>query len=96
MLSQQEAVFNRHRDPNQSTEFSFTRFLVPYLVDYQGWAIFMDNDMVCLDDIAKLWALRDDRYAVMCVQHDHQPKETTKFLNQPQTTYEKKKMLLVT
>jgi lipopolysaccharide biosynthesis glycosyltransferase len=50
----------------------------------------MDCDMLVLDDIANLWKLRDDRYAVMAVKHDHVPKETTKFLGEPQSKYEKK------
>jgi hypothetical protein len=50
----------------------------------------MDCDMLVLDDIAKLWAQRDDRFAVQVVKHDHRPAETTKFLGQPQTKYEKK------
>lgn len=83
-------VFNRERHSLQSTDFAFSRFLVPYLCDYDGWAIFMDCDMLMFDDIANLWNLRDEDYAVMCVQHDHKPKESTKFLDQPQTTYEKK------
>jgi hypothetical protein len=90
MLSQLQAVFRRPRDPKQSTDFSFTRFLVPYLCDYQGWAIFADCDILVQADIATLWALRDDRYAVQVVQHDHRPKETQKFLGQMQTAYPKK------
>lgn len=90
MLSQLGGLFNRERNPLQSTEFSFTRFLTPHLCDYEGWSIFMDNDMIVLDDIAKLWALRDERYAVQVVKHHHTPKEDTKFLDQPQTKYEKK------
>lgn len=90
MLSQLREVFHRERNPLQSTDFSFTRFLVPYLCGYEGWAIFADCDILCLDDIAKLWALRDDRYAVMCVHHDHRPVEDTKFLGEKQTQYEKK------
>lgn len=89
-LAQLAKVFHRERNPLQSTEFSFSRFMVPYLCDYQGFAIFMDNDMLVLDDIAKLWALRDERYAVQCVKHIHVPKEQTKFLGEKQTRYEKK------
>lgn len=74
----------------QSTEFSFSRFLTPFLCNFEGWAIFFDNDMIMLDDIAKLWALRDERYAVQVVKHQHQPKEGTKFLGEVQTKYEKK------
>ncbi len=90
MLSQLGALMWRERHPLQSTEFSFSRFLVPYLCGYEGWAMFMDCDMLMLDDVARLWELRDDRYAVMCVHHNHVPEEETKFLGQPQTRFEKK------
>lgn len=90
MLSQLEGVFDRERNPLQSTEFAFTRFLTPYLCDYEGWAIFMDCDMLMLDDIAKLWALRDDTHAVKVAKHDYVPKTDKKFLGQTQTKYEKK------
>ncbi|MDX3929353.1 MAG: glycosyltransferase [Shinella sp.] len=83
-------VFTRERNPLQSTEFSFSRFLAPYLSGYKGWSIFMDCDMLARTDIAELWALRDDRYAAMCIKHDYQPKVETKFLGQTQTKYEKK------
>lgn len=54
-----------------STEFSHTRFLVPALSFYHGWSLFMDADMIFTDDIKKLFDLRDDKYAVMCVPHTH-------------------------
>lgn len=90
MLSQLSHVFTRERHPLQSTDFSFSRFLVPYLSDYTGWSVFCDCDMLMLDDIASLWSLRDDRYAVQVVKHDHKPSYTVKFLDQPQRPYEKK------
>lgn len=90
VLSNLEGLFTRERNPLQSTEFSFSRFLVPYLSDYQGWSLFADCDMLMRADIAELWDLCDDRYAVMCVKHDYQPKVETKFLGQVQTKYEKK------
>jgi lipopolysaccharide biosynthesis glycosyltransferase len=80
----------RERNPLQSTDFSFSRFLTPYLSNYQGWSLFMDCDILALDDVAKLWDLRDDRWSVMCVKHDHRPTEETKFLGTVQTKYEKK------
>jgi hypothetical protein len=83
-------LYRRERDPKQATAFSFTRFLVPYLMGYQGWCIFLDCDMLCRGDIAALWAQRDDRFAVMCVQHQHTPRESVKFLGEPQTPYPKK------
>lgn len=89
-LDNLRALMWRERNVLQSTEFSFSRFLAPHLSSYEGWSLFMDCDMLVLDDIANLWALRDDRYAVMCVKHDHRPSETVKFLGQPQTPYAKK------
>ena len=85
-----KSCFWRERDPLQSTDFSFTRFLTPYLSGYEGWSLFMDCDMLVRADIAELWDLRDDRYAVMCVKHDHRPREEVKFLGAPQTPYGKK------
>lgn len=90
VLDNLQGIFTRERNPLQSTEFSFSRFLVPYLSDYQGWSIFMDCDMLARADIAELWSLRDDRFAAMCVKHDYIPKVETKFLGQTQTKYEKK------
>jgi hypothetical protein len=90
MLSQLGDVYRRPRNPLQSTEFSFSRFLTPYLCGYEGWAVFMDCDMLMLEDVAKLWALRDERHAVQVVKHVHVPKEEVKFLGAVQTKYEKK------
>ncbi len=89
-LSQLKAVFDRSHNSLQSTEFSFSRFLTPYLAGYEDWALFMDCDMLMLEDIAQLWKLRDERYAVQVVKHFHVPKEDVKFLGNTQTKYEKK------
>jgi len=89
-LNQLGGLMWRERNPLQSTDFSFSRFLTPYLAGYKGWALFMDNDMLVMSDIAKLFALRDERYAVQVVKHDYTPSSKSKFLNQPQTAYEKK------
>ncbi|HYE36632.1 glycosyltransferase [Methylocaldum sp.] len=90
MLSQLKGIYKRERHPLQSTDFSFSRFLTPYLSNYSGWSLFLDCDMLVLHDIAKLWAMRDSRYAVMVVKHTHIPREEIKFLDAPQTKYEKK------
>jgi len=82
--------YYRERHPLQSTEFSFTRFLVPYLNKYEGWAIYMDCDMLCMRNIQDLWNLRCSDYSVMVVPHNHVPEEQTKFLNQHQTKYYRK------
>ena len=59
-------------------------------MNFTGWAIFMDCDMLCQDDIAELWNQRDEIYSVMCVKHNHEPKNKTKFLGEPQSSYPKK------
>ena len=90
VLDQLGGLMWRERSSMQSTDFSFSRFLTPYLCDYEGWAIFMDCDMLMLDDVVRLWDLKDDKYSVMCVKHNHVPKEEKKFLGSIQTRYEKK------
>lgn len=86
-LKNLENIFGRERNALQATDFSFSRFLVPYLCGFEGWAIFADCDQLMLADIADAWALRNDQYAVQVVKHDHVPTEKTKFLGQVQTTY---------
>jgi hypothetical protein len=81
----------RERDPNQSTEFAYSRFLVPYKRGFRGWSIFLDCDMLCRWDFAELLDLaQKNDQAVSVVQHAYTPKHTKKFLDQPQTVYEKK------
>jgi len=82
--------FVRERNNLSSTEFSFSRFIIPHLMNYQGWALFMDCDMLMFEDIAELWRLRDDRFAVQVCKHDYTPKNEKKFLGQTQTAYPKK------
>jgi hypothetical protein len=50
----------------------------------------MDCDMLMIGDIAGLWSMRDPRYAVQVVKHDHRPVESRKFLGAEQTAYDKK------
>ncbi|KAK8945487.1 hypothetical protein KSP40_PGU008113 [Platanthera guangdongensis] len=71
-------LYWRDRGPTESTDFSFTRFLTPYLAGFQGWAMFVDCDFLYTADIADLVTLLDDSYAVMCVHHDYAPTEATK------------------
>ena len=66
--------------------FIYSRFLVPYLQDFRGWAIFADGDMTCLADIADLWAYRERSFfnkAVCVVKHDYQTKNPRKYIGTP-------------
>ena len=51
------------------TEFTYSRFLVPYLMGYKGWGLFLDADMLCLDDISRLFDLADPQYDLMVVKN---------------------------
>ena len=82
--------FVRERNALSSTEFSFSRFMIPHLMNYQGWALFMDCDMLMFEDVSKLWRMRDDSKAIQVCKHNYTPKEDKKFLGQVQTKYEKK------
>lgn len=68
-LSNLNNIFNREREPNQLTDFSYTRFLVPFLCQFKGWAIFIDGDMLIREDITNLWRLRDHKSTLMVVKH---------------------------
>ena len=89
-LNNLKNIYTRKQDPLASTEFSFSRFLVPYLMNYNGWAIFMDSDMVMLSDITELWNLRNEKYALQVCKHDYTPNSKNKFLGNNQTIYAKK------
>ena len=93
-LKQQElrdaGWYTRPVDKLASTEFTFTRFLIPELTNFDGWALFMDCDMILTTDIKKLFDLADDKYAVMCVHHDYKVQEGVKMDGQKQTVYPRK------
>jgi len=72
-----------------STEFAISRFCVPFL-QREGWALFADCDVLCLADIAELFALADDRYAVQVVKHAPMTATGTKMDGQQQTAYARK------
>ena len=82
--------FVRERNNISSTEFSFSRFMIPHLMNYQGWALFMDCDMLMKADINELWRLRDDSKAIQVCKHNYVPKHNKKFLGHTQTAYPKK------
>jgi lipopolysaccharide biosynthesis glycosyltransferase len=63
-----------------SNAFIYSRFLVPHLQSYKGWAIFADGDMLCRADIAELWAMRDDSYGVMVARHQYKTKHKLKYV----------------
>jgi lipopolysaccharide biosynthesis glycosyltransferase len=87
-----KGLYTRRLDPLSSTEFTFTRFLVPYLMGYNGWAMFVDCDFLFVDDVVKLFRHAQEREncALLVVQHDYKPSSTTKMDNQVQHQYPRK------
>ncbi len=79
-----------------ATEFAITRFFVPLLVRREAktkgphWAIFMDSDMLVLEDINRLFEQADPKYAVQVVKHQHRVTDGTKMDGQVQTPYHRK------
>jgi len=89
-LLKRDKMYWRKSDKLASTEFTFTRFLVPELAEFKGWALFIDCDFIAVDDVKKLFDLANDKYAVMCAQHDYTPKEGTKMDGKQQLNYPRK------
>lgn len=86
----EQGWYSRPIDKLASTEFTFTRFLVPELCNFDGWALFCDSDIIFIEDIKELFDQADNKYAVMCAQHDYTPKEGVKMDGQTQTVYPRK------
>jgi lipopolysaccharide biosynthesis glycosyltransferase len=83
-------IFNRPKTDKQSTDFAFSRFLVPYLSDYKGWSLFLDCDMMFRTDIKELWDTRDENKSVMVCKHDYVPNATIKFRGAKNLAFPKK------
>ena len=73
-----------------SNQFIYSRFLVPYLQNYSGWAIFIDGDMILRDDIKQLYEMRDESKAVQVVQHDYKTRMKVKYLGAKNEDYPRK------
>jgi lipopolysaccharide biosynthesis glycosyltransferase len=73
-----------------SNHFIYTRFLVPYLMHWSGWAIFIDGDMIVRDDITNLWNLKQPNKDVMVVKHDYKTCMPVKYLGAKNEDYPRK------
>lgn len=70
-----------------SNAFIYSRFLVPYLCDYKGYALFFDGDMICRTDIAEILQHIDKSKAVSVVKHDYTTKHPVKYLGAKNEDY---------
>ena len=83
-------LYSRQHDQRQSNEFSFSRFLVPYLCNYEGFGVYMDCDMLALGDISTVLNDIDEKHAVSVVKHDYESKVKVKYLGNKQYSYPRK------
>lgn len=82
-------LYDEISEANMSTEFAISRFLVPKLAK-QGWAIFMDCDVLVRGNLARVFETLNPKYAVQCVKHDYSAKEGEKMDGQAQQAYPRK------
>lgn len=73
-----------------SNHFIYTRFLVPYLMGFQGKAIFIDGDMVVKGDIVELYQYLDMSSDVAVVKHDYKTKMSQKYMGAKNEDYPRK------
>lgn len=66
-----------------TNQFIYSRYLVPHLMGFEGWALWMDGDMHLTADVAELWDLRDDSKAVMVVKHKYLTNHHRKYIGTP-------------
>lgn len=85
-----QGSYFRNVDHLGSTEFTFTRFFIPYLCGFSGKALFCDCDFLWRCDIQEIFDNFNDRCAVQVAQHDYQPKETIKMDGKLQHLYPRK------
>ena len=85
-------LFNDYNETHTdgSNQFIYSRFLVPHLMEYQGWAIFIDGDMIVRDDIVNLWNLRQQDKDVMVVKHNYKTRMKEKYLGAKNEDYPRK------
>ena len=86
----QEGIYTRETDPLSSTEFTFSRFLVPYLQGYKGTALFCDCDFLFLEDVSGIFELFDSSKALQCCKHNYTPTSKTKMGGAAQHLYPRK------
>ena len=75
---------------DNSNHFVYTRFLVPYLMDFRGRAIFIDGDMVVRGDVIELYESLQTAHDVAVVKHDYKTRMPVKYMGAPNEDYPRK------
>ncbi len=82
--------WRRSAPSGQSTEFTYSRFLVPYLSGYEGVSLFVDCDFLFLDDIETLQGYLQTAPIACCQHPDYVPHSTNKMDGRAQVAYPRK------
>jgi len=82
--------FYREAHKDGSNAFIYSRFLVPYMCDFKGWALYLDGDMVVREDVAKLFDLAQMDKDVMVVKHAYKTRHPDKYLGNKNEDYPRK------
>lgn len=64
---------------NQSTAFTYSRFLIPYLENYEGFSMFIDDDIIFEDTLLPMFYYLNPDDAVACIQYPQYEHDSTKF-----------------
>lgn len=84
-------IYNRPVDNKGSTEFTFTRFWVPYLSNYEGWSLFVDCDFLFMGNINSIMKYADESKAIAVCKHEYTPRSLeAKMDGQKQYVYPRK------
>lgn len=64
-----------------SNAFTYSRFLIPYLCGFKGFAIFVDGaDMIAPGDFSELWEMRSGWHAAQVVKHEYRTRNPRKYV----------------
>ena len=83
-------IWYREKNKYESTDFSISRFLVPFLSNFSGISIFMDDDFLWKCDVSDLMEFYDDSKSVMVCKHNYISKFETKWNSNKQINYARK------
>lgn len=64
---------------NQSTWFTYSRFLIPYLENYEGFSLFIDDDFIFQKNPLTMFYYLNPDDAVACIQYPQMKHDETKF-----------------
>lgn len=70
--------------------FSHERWGIPGRMNYRGWAVYAECDMLCRAPIDELWDLRESAYDVLVAKHDYKTKHPIKYWGQKNRDYPRK------